>query len=91
MGYVNFISDDPVALRDEGDLAAEELGIPAEQGLTVDVDVAVARLVEPRHDLDERGLTAAGGARKSDELPRGDPQGHTAQRIKYRERYLVRR
>ena len=49
-----------VILRDEGDLATEALSVPARERPAVDVDIPVARLVEPRDDLDERGLTATG-------------------------------
>jgi hypothetical protein len=35
-----------VILRDEGDLAAQALRVPAGERLAVDVDVAVAGLVE---------------------------------------------
>jgi hypothetical protein len=43
-------------LGDEGDLAAQRLRVPAAERLAVDVDVAVAGLVEPGDELDERGL-----------------------------------
>jgi hypothetical protein len=58
-----------VILRDEGDLAAKALRVPAGERLAVDVDVAVAGLVEAGNELYERGLAAAGGAREGYELP----------------------
>jgi hypothetical protein len=56
--------------------------VPAVEWLAVDVDVAVAGLVQPRDDLDERGLAAARRARERHELPRRDPQRDPAELLR---------
>jgi hypothetical protein len=68
-------SQETVVLGDEGDLAAEALGVPTVERLAVDQHPAAGRLVEPRDDLDERGLAAAGGPRQGHELTGTDGPG----------------
>ncbi len=65
------VKQDRILLHD-GDLAAQRMLRRLRDILTVDQDASAADVVQPLHQLDERGLAGAGAADQADALAGAD-------------------
>ncbi len=71
---VRLLRDDPEPLAVRGEVELPQVG-------AVGGDPARGRVVEPGHQLDQRGLAGAGLADEGDGLPGGYPQADSGQRV----------